>query len=287
MTHLPPGKTRIDLVRDGHLAGAGPIKREGRLIVSLDKLIEDPRNERKTFRNMEGLIASVKAVGLLEPLVVTPIDGGRYQIVFGHRRYRALKAAATTEAEVIVRHPEAEHERRLKSIVSNVQREDVGPVEMAEALQALIDEDDRIKEQDDLAKLIGKDKAWVSGMLRILTLPAALQRKVGTSQLSLSYDTMIRIARLDDPAEQKRLVDAVLHGATVREVRQHISQVKTAKGDPKRSAAPKPKRVFHTNYKASVIVQATGARLTPDQCAMALKQAAQQAIEEAVAETDA
>ena len=67
--------------------------------------------------------------------------------------------------------------RRVKSIISNVQREDVGPVEMAEALQSLLDEDEKIKTQEDLARLIGKDKTWVSGMLRILTLPVELQTK--------------------------------------------------------------------------------------------------------------
>src|SRR2546427_745753 len=80
--------------------------------------------------------------------------------------------------------PEDELTRRDKSIVSNVQREDGGTVEMDEALQAFMDEDGRVKTEDDLANLIGKDKTWVSGMLKILSLPLQLQQKVGTSQLS-------------------------------------------------------------------------------------------------------
>ena len=287
MTQLPQGKTRLDLVREGLASSAAPGKREGRLIVSIDKIVEDPHNERKTFRNMEGLIASVKAVGLLEPLIVTLIDAGRYQIIFGHRRYRALKAAGKTEAEVVIRQPEDEHQRRIKSIVSNVQREDVGPVEMAEALQALMDEDDRIQEQDDLAQMIGKDKAWVSGMLRILTLPPALQRKVGTSQLSISYDTIIRIARLDDAHEQERLINAVLRGATVREVRQHIDEVRGKNHETtstsSTSSSPKPKRVYHTSYKATVIVHAKTGRVTSDQCIAARRAAREQAQDERAA----
>src|SRR2546423_14059676 len=158
---LPEGKSRLDLVREG-LTENG-IRKRGRLLVSLSKLKEDPRNERKTFRNMDGLIASIKAVGLIEPITVTPIaSGDKYQIVTGHRRYRAAKAAGLTQVEVIVRDPDNELTRRQKSIISNVQREDVGPVELAEALQSLIDEDERINSQDDLAELIGKDKTWVS-----------------------------------------------------------------------------------------------------------------------------
>jgi ParB family chromosome partitioning protein len=277
MTRLPDGTTRLDLVRKG--LGDGLQKKRGRLIVSITKLVEDPRNERKTYRNMEGMIASIKHFGVIEAITVTPLDGegDRYQIITGHRRYRAAKAAGLEQVEVLIRDPEDALVRRQKSVISNVQREDVGPVEMAEALQSLMDEDERIKEQDDLAELIGKDKAWVSGMLRILTLPAALQRKVGTSQLAVSYDTMIRIARLDDHAQQERLIDALLSGATAREIRDHIDNVKQAKGEGKRPDAPKPKRVIQTDSKATVIVQSlTSSTLTDDRVVNALKDAIQQ-----------
>jgi ParB family chromosome partitioning protein len=197
-------------------------------------------------------------------------------------RSRAARAAGLEQVEVIIRETEDERVRRQKSVISNVQREDVGPIEMAEALQSLMNDDDRVTSQDDLAKLIGKDKAWISGMLRVLTLPAALKQKIASSELAISYDTMIRIARLDDPVPQEQLVNAVIHGATVREVRQHIVTIKTATATGTRPSAPKPKRIFHTTYKASVIVQATGARLTTDQCVMALKAAVQQALEAAL-----
>jgi ParB family chromosome partitioning protein len=268
MTRLPDGKTRLDLVREGLGADAGVPKR-GRLVVSLDKLREDPHNERKTFRNMEGLIASVKAVGLIEPITVTPDAQGLYQIITGHRRYRAALAAGLAQVEVLIREPEDELKRRQKSIISNVQREDIGPVEMAEALQALIEEDPRVSSQEDLARMIGKDKAWVSGMLRILTLPTALQEKVGSTQLSVGYDAIIRIARLDDPRLQAELIEMLLQGASQADIRERIGQ---AKGRS-RTSRPKPKRAFRTNYKAVVIVQAMTGRLTDDQCIAALADA--------------
>src|SRR5262249_51569211 len=155
----PEGKTRLDLVKEG-LPTEG-IKKRGRLIVNIERLREDPRNERRTFRNMEGLIASLKAVGLIEPITVSPLEGESYQIITGHRRFRAAKAAGLSEVEVLIRAPEDELTRRQKSIVSNIQREDVGPVEMAEALQSLMDEDPRIQSQRDLAKMLGKDEFWV------------------------------------------------------------------------------------------------------------------------------
>src|SRR5205085_9401176 len=131
----PKGKNRLDLVREG-LADISGTKKRGRLIVSLAKLKEDPHNERKTFRNMDGLIASIKAVGLIEPITVTAEANDTYRIITGHRRYRAAKAAGLEQVEVLIREPEDELVRRQKSVVSNVQREDVGPVELAEALQS-------------------------------------------------------------------------------------------------------------------------------------------------------
>jgi ParB family chromosome partitioning protein len=269
---LPEGKSRLDMVRDG-LADAG-VKKRGRLIVAIAKLKEDPRNERKTFRNMDGLIASIKEVGLIEPITVTPDGEDSYQIITGHRRFRAAKAAGLEMVEILIRDPENELTRRRKSVISNVQREDVGPVEMAEALQAMMDEDKRIESQDELARIIGKDKTWVSGMLRILSLPTSLQQRVGSTQLSVAYDAMIRIARLDDLAQQEQLVEMLLGGASGRDIRRHIETLTGAPKDDNASVStPKPKRVYHTKYKATVIVQSTTKQLTQDQVLGALQEA--------------
>lgn len=280
---LPEGKTRLDLVREGL---AGGLKKTGRLVVSLDRLVEDPRNERRVYRNMDGLIASIKAVGVVEPLTVTPEAGDTYRIVTGHRRYRAAKAAGLSMVEVLIREPEEERKRRQKSIISNVQREDVGPVELAEALQTMLDEDHAVTNQDALATLIGKDKTWVSGMLRVLSLPADLRQQVGSTQLSLSYDSIIRIARLDDPRLQRELVEALLGGASQRDIRTMIEATQPEKrysaGTAKPSTdAPKPKRAFKTEHQAIVVVQSTTSRLTPDRVVLALRAALQIAYEQA------
>ncbi len=146
---------------------------------------------------------------------------------------------------------------------------------MAEALQSLIDDDERIKSQDDLANMIGKDKGWVSGMLRILTLPVELQQKVARAQLSISYDSIIRISRLDDAKQQTKLVESLLNGAGRREIHEQIDQIK---GTKKPDGPAKPKKVYHTRYKATVIVQATTGQLSQDQCIEAIQEALGQAV---------
>ncbi len=277
---LPDGKTRLDLVRQGLVEGG--IKKQGRLIVGIHRLREDPKNERRTFREMDGLIASIKSVGLVEPITVSPLGGEgevtsdlAYQIVTGHRRFRAAKAAGLTEVEVLIREPEDETHRRIKSIVSNVQREDIGPVEMAEALQSLLD-DQQVKSQRDLASAIGKTESWVSKMLRVLSLPDAQKQQLTSTQVSVSYDSVAEIARLKREEDQVRLIDAVVHGASQSQIREEIRQLKgqAVKSD---TAEPKPKRVFHTKFKATIIVQSTTTRLTGDQTVAALREALEQA----------
>ncbi len=275
---LPEGKTRLDLVRQGIDSG---LTKRGRLVVSVTKLIEDPRNERKTFRNMDGLIASIKTVGVVEPVTVAPEDDGTYRIITGHRRFRAAKEAGLEQIEVLIRDPQDERERRLKSIVSNVQHEDVGPVEMAEALQSLMDEDSTIKTQDDLARTIGKDRTWVNGMLRVLTLPPPLQEKVGCTHISISYDSMIRVARLDNVADQERLVDQLLGGASQQDIRAEIDAIKNRNGkDTKPREKQKPKQVYRTSQNATVIVQSTTTKLTRDRIISALQEALKEARSE-------
>ena len=210
------------MVKAGILGG---LAKRGRLVVNLDRLLEDPLNERKTFRNMDGLIASVKAFGVIEPITVTP-EGDGFRILTGHRRARAARAAGVKEVEIIVRDPEDELARRRKSIVSNVQREDVGPVELAEALQSMLTEDPTVTTQAELSRVIGKPEEWVSGMLRLLTLPAESQERVRTSQLTVSYDAMIRIARIQDRQEQGALLDAALTGTSAHEIRRRIKEKK-------------------------------------------------------------
>jgi ParB family chromosome partitioning protein len=280
MTKLPEGKTRLDLVKEGMSGMNAGLKKQGRLVVSIDRLKEDKRNERRTFRNMEGLIASIKAVGMIEPITVTADEEGSYRIITGHRRYRAAKEAGLVQVEILIREPDDEYTRRVKSIISNVQREDVGPVEMAEALQSLLADDEKLKTQDDLAHLLGKHKTWVSGMLKVTSLPVSLQKKVESTQLSIPYDAMIRIARLEEEKQQTMLVDQLLGGATQKEIRDEIDRLQ---GRPAKSVAgattssPKPKRVYHTKYKAVVIVQSEVSHLTSDQVMEALQDALGQA----------
>jgi ParB/RepB/Spo0J family partition protein len=256
--------------QQGKLADIG-LPKTGRLIVGVEKLIEDPRNERRHFTGLDELAASIRQFGIVEPLTVMPHEAGKYRIITGHRRFRAAKLAGLPSVEVIIRDPEEERTTRLKSLVSNVQRQDLNPVDLAEALQSRLDDDPKLS-QRKLAEIIGKDEQWVSSMLGILRMPKRLLKKLRTSQVSLPYDAVSKIARLHDEDDQKQLVALLVSGATTRAIR---TQINTMMGKPTKfkETYGMPKQAYRTSHYATVIVQSHTENLTQQKIIDALKEA--------------
>ena len=207
----------------------------------LKKILEDPKNERKTYENIEELSKTVKSVGIIEPITATPDGKGKYIIVSGHRRFRAAKMAKLREINVVVCDPkESEAIRRRKSVISNLQREDINPIELAEGLAQLKEIDPEIKTSQDLARLLGKSKNWVSDIMRLLTLPENIKRNVRRAELPISKKNMTEIARLDDPVEQEKIVEALVEGAPRKEIMRQVKEVKDRKtAPPKRKPSAK------------------------------------------------
>jgi len=219
MTKLPEGKSRLDLIKAGIMGG---MPKRGRFIVSIDRLQEDPDNERKVFHNMDDMVESVRRHGIIEPITVTQ-DGDHYRILTGHRRYRAAKAVGLTEVEVLVREPDNQITRRFKSLISNIQRENIGAVELAETLRALLDSE-AVATQRELAAQVGKSEQWLSGILRILELPARLQEELRATP-GMGYEIALRIARVGDSRLQEELVAAAKAGESTHRIRDRIRPI--------------------------------------------------------------
>ena len=206
--------------------------RRGRTVVDIESVIPDPRNERKNFRGIEELAETIKRVGIVEPPTVVPLEDGRYMLTTGERRWRGAKLAGEKRIAVIVGDPEEERRRRLKSLISNVHREDLGAVELASALQEMKDENPDIKTNRDLCAVVGKSEQWVGQMLKILSLPKAVQKQLSESEKQIAYDVVIEIARVEDEGGQKTLVKEAVAGATVRVIRE---QAKSLKKNPQQA----------------------------------------------------
>ncbi|MFM2176180.1 MAG: hypothetical protein RL015_278 [Verrucomicrobiota bacterium] len=259
MTKLPEGKSRLDLVKSGLTGG---LPKRGRFIVSIDRLQEDPDNERKIFNNMDDMIESVRRHGIIEPITVTQ-DGERYRILTGHRRFRAAKAVGLTELEVLVREPDDQITRRFKSLISNIQRENIAAVELAETLRSLLDTG-AVTTQRELAAQIGKSEQWMSSMLRLLELPARLQEELRNTP-GIGYEMAQRIAQVDDSRLQEELVSAAVAGESTRSIRARIETHRTLHGvgKGKRDAGSRTGSLIQLNHREGNCIATLRAKREP------------------------
>lgn len=152
----------------------------------IEALERNPNQPRRTFDEdaLAELTASVREKGVLQPLLVRPIGGGRYQIVAGERRWRAAQAAGVAEAPVVVRELDDREVLEI-GIVENVQRADLDPVEEAFAYRALMNDFGRT--QESVAQIVGKSRSHVANSMRLLNLPEPVQQMLQRGELSAGH----------------------------------------------------------------------------------------------------
>lgn len=193
---------------------------------ALDKLAPQKGQPRQHFakERIEELAASLREHGLLEPIVVRRVPGqDKLEIIAGERRWRAAQKAGLREVMVVVKDvtPKAAFELAL---IENVQREDLNPVELAEALDRLIKEHGYT--QEALAERVGKDRTTVANSLRLLKLPAPVRARVVTGELSEGHARALLGAA--DPSKIEALADKVVRGRL--SVRAAEALVRSTKG---------------------------------------------------------
>ena len=151
----------------------------------IDKLVPNKEQPRQGFdqKKLRGLTESVKAEGVIHPLIVRQHNSG-YQIVAGERRWRAAKLAGLAEVPVIVKELTDAEVLEL-ALIENIQREDLNPLEEASAYRSLIDEHGLT--QEELSKKVGKQRSSVANLLRLLKLPAQVRRYLITGQMSMGH----------------------------------------------------------------------------------------------------
>jgi ParB/RepB/Spo0J family partition protein len=133
----------------------------------IDRIRPNPSQPRKKFVAIQELATSIKEKGLLEPILVRPVEGGFYEIIHGHRRWLAAREAGLEEIDANVRTDVSDQEAYELALVENVQREDLSPVEEAEAFRQL---QAGGMTQQAIARTIGKTQSYVSHKLRLLNL---------------------------------------------------------------------------------------------------------------------
>ncbi len=173
----------------------------------------NPRQPRRQFvpEAMEELIASVRAHGVLQPILVRPVDGGGFEIIAGERRWRAAQAAGLHEIPAVVRTIDDRTAFEI-ALIENIQRSDLNAIEEARGYRRLID--DFGHTQQVLAGIVGKSRSHVTNLLRLLELPESVQSMVEDGRLAMGHARALASAA-DPEALAKR---AVAEGLSVRAV---------------------------------------------------------------------
>jgi ParB family chromosome partitioning protein len=238
----------------------------------IEDIEPDPSQPRKDIGDIEGLQASIVQHGILQPLIVSPLDANRYRLVAGERRFRAAQAAGLKSVPALVRTVE-DHRRIQVQLVENMHRKDLNAFEEAEGYQRLGQEFSMTQEQ--IAQEVGKSRTHVTQTLSLMRIPVELRQECQTSDIPLSRDTLYLLAKQDSQERMRELLAAAKNGLGKEEQRE-----RARKGAPRTSSGSKPKKVFSTAQEASVIVQSNIDDLSTERVIAALEEALRQAREQ-------
>ncbi len=220
--------------------------------LAIGVLVPSPLQPRRYFASeaLEDLVASIRTQGIIQPLVVRPSaeKPDVYEIIAGERRFRAAQQAELTEVPAVVR-TISDRDALAIALVENLQREDLSPIEEAEAYRRLIEE--YTLTQESVAEVIGKSRAQVTNTLRLLRLPPPVREMLGSGQLSAGHGRAL-VGAVDPEELAHRIVRL---GLTVRQAEQ------MAKLPP---PGPRSKPVKDPNVRAleRQLAEALGLRAT-------------------------
>jgi ParB family transcriptional regulator, chromosome partitioning protein len=198
--------------------------------VPIELVSRNPKNPRKNFaeEDLQDLASSIRQHGIVQPVVVRPLPGEKYEIIAGERRWRAAQLAGLVEIPVIVRDVDDRTALEL-AIVENVQRSDLNPVEEALGYEQLIAEHGYT--QNDLGEIIGKSRSHVANSLRLLKLPDQVRNMLFDGSLSAGHARAL--IPTSDPVALARTI--VSRGLSVRDAE------RLAQNDIKAQTAPETK----------------------------------------------
>jgi ParB family chromosome partitioning protein len=201
-------------------------KVEANLDISVDSIDANPFQPRTNFdgQALEELAASIKKLGIVQPLTVREAGNGRYQLIAGERRLRAARLAGLTHVPAYVRTANDQAMLEL-ALVENIQREDLDAVEVAISFQRLIEECTLTQEQ--LSERVGKQRSTVANYLRLLKLPAEIQLGIRNKQLMMGHARAL--INIEDPKKQinayYRIVDEELSVRQAEDLVRHTQNV--------------------------------------------------------------
>ena len=226
------------------------------IYVPVSSISPNPNQPRKTFDEeaLNELAASIKEQGVIQPLIVEEIVPGHYSIVAGERRFRAAQIAKLDTVPVIIKSL-TELQRIQMSLIENIQRENLNPIEEAYAYQYLIQRSNLT--QEELAAKVGKSRSAIANSIRLLSLSDKLKDDVISGQISAGHARAI--LSLVNPADQQLLREKIVDGElSVREAERLADEYnKGHKVEPKKKGKEEDPEVSEVVER---FVSATGSR---------------------------
>ena len=225
--------------------------------VPIDVIEPNPVQPRTVFSQdrLEELAQSIRANGIIQPLIVRKI-GERYELVAGERRWRAARLAGLTDVPVVVQDFAADRLLEV-ALIENIQREDLNPIEAAHAFDRLVRE--MGLSHEEIGRRTGKDRSSIANMIRLLKLPAEVQRLVAENRLPMGQARAI--LALPDAASQVQVAEkASAQGLSTRQVEALVRQL-TEPRQPSTGAAEQPKQDPNVRAAADELQRVLGTRV--------------------------
>lgn len=206
---------------------AAPRTAGGESLVPMSLIDANPAQPRTTIRGeaLEQLARSIEESGVVQPILVRPVSNGRYQIIAGERRFRAAQKLGLSTIPATIR-PVADERVLEFALIENIQREELTPIEEAQALKRL--QDELGLTQEALSAKVGKDRATVSNALRLLRLPADIRDELHKGSLSAGHARAL--LSLEDQGQIRDLAAQIIKQAlSVRQVEARVQSLRNPK----------------------------------------------------------
>lgn len=222
--------------------GQTPLGDGGVSQVSVDKIAPNPRQPRVNFNEtgLAELAASIREHGVIQPLVVSPVNSeGKHVLIVGERRLEAARSIGLQSVPVIIRHASDQQTLEL-ALIENIQREDLNPLEEADAYRQLID--DFNLSHDEIALQVGKSRVSVTNTLRLLNLPESVKQALLDGRISEGHArALLGLPALE--AQESALQTVIIRELNVRQTEELVRKLSGQKPPAKQKFIPPPEIV--------------------------------------------
>src|SRR5262245_23870137 len=232
----------------GALLGTSELDVEQLREIDIDRILPNSQQPRKNFDEeaLEELANSIRQHGVVQPIVVRALEDGFFQLIAGERRWRASQRAGLTRLPAVIRQAGEEDTLEI-ALIENLQRQDLNPLEEAQAYEKLIV--DFGMTQEEVAKRVGKNRATVANMLRLLKLPSEVQQWLRDNKLSTGHAKAL--LSLSEPGAILDAAKKVIQGnLSVRHAEMLVGRI--VKGETQNDESAVDSEVEDPNVKAAI-----------------------------------